>query len=290
MTLPRFQATPDGSATPAMQAAYARDGFLVIEGFKSPEECDALRRRTHELVEAFDPATVTSIFEAGGQQRHAADRYFQESGDEIRFFFEKGAFDQAGRLVKDKHAAMNKIGHAMHDLDPVFDRFSRDPRLANLARSIGLEDPGLVQSMVIFKPPRIGGEVNCHQDATFLYTEPVSVTGFWFALEDADESNGCLLGIPGVHGQGLRERFHYDGDRLVMTKLGEKDWDMAREVPLTAPKGTLVVLHGLAPHRSAPNTSPRSREAYALHVVDRATRWSDDNWLRRRPEMPVRGF
>jgi phytanoyl-CoA hydroxylase len=51
-----------------------------------------------------------------------------------------------------------------------------------------------------------------------------------------------------------------------------------------------VVLHGLAPHRSSPNTSPRSREAYALHVVDRATQWSDDNWLRRRPQMPVRGF
>jgi len=273
-----------------MQSAYSRDGFLVIEGFKSPEECDALRRRTHELVEAFDPATVTSIFEAGGQQRHAADRYFQESGDEIRFFFEKGAFDESGRLTKDKHAAMNKIGHAMHDLDPVFERFSRDPKLANLARSIGLQDPGLVQSMVIFKPPRIGGEVNCHQDASFLHTEPVSVTGFWFALEDADESNGCLLGLPGVHGLGLRERFHYEGERLAMTKLGEKDWDMEREVPLTAPKGTLVVLHGLAPHRSAPNTSPRSREAFALHVVDRTARWSEDNWLRRRPEMPVRGF
>ncbi len=290
MPLPRFQATPDGTASPEMQAAYARDGFLVIEGFKSAQECDALRQRSHDLVEAFDPQTVTSIFEAGGDQRHAADRYFQESGDTIRFFFEKGAFDEREQLTKDKHAALNKIGHAMHDLDPVFERFSRDPKLANLARSLGLEDPGLVQSMVIFKPPFIGGEVNCHQDASFLHTDPVSVTGFWFALEDADETNGCLLGIPGVHHEGLRERFHYEGDNLVMTKMGEKDWPTDTEAPLTAPKGTLVVLHGLAPHRSSPNTSPRSREAYALHVVDRAAQWSDDNWLRRRPEMPVRGF
>jgi phytanoyl-CoA hydroxylase len=290
MSLPRFQATRDGAATLQMRGAYARNGFLIIDGFKTPGECDALRRRTHELVDAFDPSTVASIFEAGGQQRHAADRYFQESGDEIRFFFEKGAFDEHGRLVKDKHTALNKIGHAMHDLDPVFDRFSRDPKLANLARSLGIEDPGLVQSMVIFKPPKIGGEVNCHQDASFLHTDPISVTGFWFALEDADETNGCLMGIPGVQDQGLRERFHYEGDALVMTKLGEKDWPTEREAPLTAPKGTLVVLHGLAPHRSAPNTSPRSREAYALHVVDRAARWSGDNWLRRRAGMPLRGF
>ncbi|HEV2558349.1 MAG TPA: phytanoyl-CoA dioxygenase family protein [Microvirga sp.] len=290
MSLPRFEATPDGAATLQMQEAYARDGFLVVEGFKTHAECDALRAHTHALIDGFDPATVTSIFEAGGSQQHAADRYFQESGDEIRFFFEKGAFDEAGRLTKDKHAAMNKIGHAMHDLDPVFERFSRDPKLAALARSLGLADPGLVQSMVIFKPPRIGGEVNCHQDATFLHTDPVTVTGFWFALEDADETNGCLLGIPGVQNEGLRERFRYQGDRLVMDKLGEKDWPLDREVALTAPKGTLVVLHGLAPHRSSPNTSPRSREAYALHVVDRTARWSPDNWLRRRDGMPVRGF
>jgi phytanoyl-CoA hydroxylase len=290
MPIPRFQATPDGTATPEMQSAYARDGFLVIEGFKSPEECDALRRRTRALVEAFDPMSVSSVFEAGGDQRHAADRYFRESGDAIRFFFEKGAFDGRGRLTKDKHAALNKIGHAMHDLDPVFDRFSRAPELGNLARSLRIRDPGLVQSMVIFKPPLIGGEVECHQDASFLHTDPVSVTGFWFALEDADESNGCLLGIPGVQGEGLRERFHYAGDALVMTPLGDKDWPMEREAPLPAPKGTLVVLHGLAPHRSSPNTSPRSREAYALHVIDRAARWSDDNWLRRGPGMPVRGF
>ena len=60
--------------------------------------------------------------------------------------------------------------------------------------------------------------------------------------------------------------------------------------PYSAPEGTLVVLHGLLPHRSGPNTSPRSRLAYALHAVDRAARWAPDNWLRRRADMPVRGF
>ena len=39
-------------------------------------------------------------------------------------------------------------------------------------------------------------------------------------------------------------------------------------MPLEAPKGTLVVLHGLLPHLSGANTSPRSRHAYALHVID----------------------
>jgi phytanoyl-CoA hydroxylase len=53
--------------------------------------------------------------------------------------------------------------------------------------------------MYIFKQPGIGGEVGCHQDATFLYTDPITVTGFWFAIEDATLENGCLWAAPGGH-------------------------------------------------------------------------------------------
>ncbi len=62
------------------------------------------------------------------------------------------------------------------------------------------------------------------------------------------------------------------------------------EAALVAPKGTLVILHGLVPHRSAPNRSPRSRHAYALHLVDGTARWSEDNWLKRAENQPMRGF
>lgn len=42
--------------------------------------------------------------------------------------------------------------------------------------------------------------VTPHQDATFLYTEPLgSVMGVWIALEDATLDNGCLWFIPGSH-------------------------------------------------------------------------------------------
>lgn len=42
--------------------------------------------------------------------------------------------------------------------------------------------------------------VTPHQDATFLHTEPLGrVLGFWIALEDATQENGCLWFIPGSH-------------------------------------------------------------------------------------------
>jgi len=280
----RFRFPGDGAADPGLRAAYETDGFLVLEGFADAATCRALRERIDALIEGFDPASVRSVFSAA-DQAHARDAYFRDSGDKVRCFFESEAFDAAGRLVKPKGVAINKIGHALHVLDPVFAPFSQDPRLARLAGDLGLAVPQAVQSMAILKPPFIGGEVGLHQDATYLHTEPVSVTGFWVALEDAGPDNGCLHAIPGGHRASLKSRFHYEGDRLVTSVLEAAPFDDAAAVPLPAPAGTLVVLHGLVPHRSSANRSPRSRYAYALHVVDAATRWSPDNWLKWQNEV-----
>ena len=107
-------------------AAYDRDGFLVLKDFLSAADCDALQARAGELVAAFDPGPARTVFSTR-DQGHARDRYFQESGGAIRFFFEEEATDQPVPL------ALNKIGHALHDLDPVFDHISRQSRLAELA-------------------------------------------------------------------------------------------------------------------------------------------------------------
>jgi phytanoyl-CoA hydroxylase len=70
--------------------------------------------------------------------------------------------------------------------------------------------------MYIFKQPGIGGEVRWHQDATYFDTDPISVTTFWFALEDATLDNGCMWAEPGGHRGPMRERFLRNGDELRM--------------------------------------------------------------------------
>ncbi|MDT4965873.1 MAG: phytanoyl-CoA hydroxylase [Acidobacteriota bacterium] len=267
-----------------------RDGFLVIESFATAEACDALRARAEQLVAAFDPAGVVSIFSTREQTR-TSDEYFLGSGDKIRFFFEEEAFDSEGRLRETKERSINKIGHALHDLDPAFERFSRTPRVAALVSDLGFHHPLLVQSMYVFKQPNIGGEVTCHQDATFLFTEPPRVVGLWFALEDATVENGCLWAIPGGHKDGLKSRFvraESGGTRFDI--LDDKAWQLERLVPLEVKKGALIMLDGLLPHMSHPNRSTRSRHAYTLHIIEGDSGYPDDNWLQRSPAMPLRGF
>src|SRR6266566_8733196 len=130
-------------------AGYERDGFLVLEDFVRPEACDALRARANELVREFDPAGIVSIFSTHEQTR-TSDDYFLESGDKIRFFFEENAFLPDGSLRQTKERSINKIGHALHDLDPVFDFFSRTAELKQLVSDLGIAGPLLLQSMYIF--------------------------------------------------------------------------------------------------------------------------------------------
>ena len=177
-----------------------------------------------------------------------------------RWFFEDGAISGKG-LTRPMPLAVNKIGHAMHDLDPAFDSFSRTPELAAVAADLGFADPRLLQSMYIFKQPGIGGEVICHCDHTFLWTEPQSVVGLWFAIEDATTANGCMWAIPGGHRIPAKTRFPASSTpptaaaAPVTDVLDDSPYPVDDLVPLEAAAGTLIALHGTLPHWSAANTS-----------------------------------
>ncbi|MDW3217683.1 MAG: phytanoyl-CoA dioxygenase family protein [Acidimicrobiales bacterium] len=271
-------------------AAWDRDGYLVFEDAVDSATCDELREHVIAQLAAADPTVDggLTVFDTT-EQGHAQQEYFLTSGDKVRWFLEDGAVSD-GQLTRPLPLAVNKLAHAMHDLDPVFDRFSRTPLMAEIAADLGVVDPKLLQSMYIFKQPSIGGEVSCHCDHTFLWTEPQSVIGYWFAIEDATVENGCLYVAPGRHRDPVRTRLRREGDGTTMDVLDTTPWPTDELVPIEATKGTMLVLHGSLPHWSAPNTSATSRHAYTLHVIDGTADYPDDNWLRRAPDMPLRGF
>ena len=276
--------------TTHQRAQYDRDGFLVIRDFADAASCDALRTRAEELVHDFDPSGIVSIFSTHEQSR-LSDDYFLNSGDKIRCFFEEDAFLPDGTLKQRKEQSINKIGHALHDLDPVFSEFSRRPEIEELVADLRINRPLLLQGMYIFKQPKIGGEVTCHQDSTFLYTEPQSIAGLWFALEDATLENGCLWAIPGGHALGLKSRWLRNGaGGMKFDVFDSSPWPEEKLVPLEVSKGSLIILNGLLPHKSLANRSAKSRHAYTLHVIGADCHYPETNWLQRSPELPLLGF
>lgn len=264
---------------------FQQDGFLVLNEFVPAMACDALMMQAEALASDFDYKGHPSVFETNNQVQ-STDDYFLDSGDKISFFFEKDAFDEKGELKNDLFRSLNKIGHALHDLDPVFDAFSRSTEMRELAMELGLQEHVIIQSMMIFKHARIGGVVDVHQDSGFLYTEPESCVGFWFALEDATVENGCMWAKPGGHHTTLRSWFkRKEGGGTEMKTLTDEPWDMEGMQPLEVKKGTCIVLHGLLPHYSLPNTSGKSRQAYAIHTINGKAHYPEQNWLRREMDL-----
>ncbi|KAK2434292.1 phytanoyl-CoA dioxygenase (PhyH) family protein [Trifolium repens] len=263
--------------------SFNSQGYLVIESFASEDQIQSMINRMEQLVDEFDPSSTASIFSTKNQQK-LTDDYFFESAERISFFFEEKAFGDDGKLKQPKQFSLNKVGHALHEIEPAFKKFSSSEKASSLMSSLGYKRPVIMQSMYIFKQPGIGGEVVPHQDNSFIYTEPQTCTGLWLALEDATILNGCLWAIPGSHKNGLLRRFVRDENGVKFDRPSPS-YDQKDFVPIEVKAGSLVVIHGDLIHQSFENQSTKSRHAYSLHVVDTdGCKWAPENWIRRKVE------
>lgn len=273
----------DQSVPQAAVSFFQRNGYVVLTSFCTHEQIADLRAEAAKIVQQFHqtPDTQTAIFTTKQQDR-IVDDYFLSSAANVRCFLEE-------KQPSDSPKAVNKIGHALHDLNATFGAFSRLPSTRVVARALGLQHPLLVQSMYILKNARVGGEVRAHRDATFVIADPPGTRhclGYWWALQDATLQNGCLYVVPGSHvdGVALREMVRERDQTRVVGDDSECMYDEAQFVPLVVAAGDLVLLHGGVVHKSGENLSDQSRHAYSMHVVETAV--ASRCWLQRPAELP----
>eukprot|EP01038_Epipyxis_sp_PR26KG_P014446 gene14446-19385_t len=270
---------------------FNENGFLVIEKFWDTDTVNKLKNKIIKLIESNDLSSIKTVFSTKENMRHA-DEYFLNSSYNISYFWEEKAVVN-GVVTEDLPVAcrINKIGHALHDLDEDYQAVSYEDRIGSICEDLGIEKPLITQSMYIFKQAFIGGDVTAHQDGAFLYTEPQSCLGFWWAMDDCTLDNGCLWAVPGSHKEGVNRRFRRrdpPNTGLEFSPLDPIEWDLTDAIPLLIPKGSLVILHNAIVHLSKENLSPNARHAYSIHVIDGkdGVTYPQDNWLQRPNGIP----
>ncbi|KZV76294.1 phytanoyl-CoA dioxygenase [Peniophora sp. CONT] len=275
--------------------SFRKNGYLRVPGFLSPEDTASLMKRAKELLEEFDLEGHPLTQFTTSDDNHVGDEYFLTSGDKIRYFLEEGVVGEDRKLNRPKERAVNKIGHALHELDPAFRKATlENERIRAVAQDLQFHhDPVALQSMLIFKQPEIGGEVGEHNDSTFLYTDPPSALGFWIPLEKCTPENGALSFLPGSHLTApIYKRFVRvpgggTGFEQLLDPVEVKQPQGVYIMECTDP-GDLVLIHGSVLHKSERNLSQKTRYAYTFHMVETPphARYDEKNWLQPTPEMP----
>ncbi|CAK5059374.1 unnamed protein product [Meloidogyne enterolobii] len=229
------------------------------------------------------------------KQEHVSDNYFLESVDKISFFYEEGAIDEnTGKLVVEKEKALNKVGHALHWINPIFRHFTFNEKIKKIINNLSLlKSPKIAQSMYIFKQPKIGGYVNEHVDSTFLHTKnPENLIGIWIALDNSKIENGCLYFAPKSHKDFSEQTKNYKfvrnqqniakNEGPFLEFKGEKPQiNNLKYIPIECESGSLILIHGNVLHKSEKNTSNYQRNVYAFHLIDleENEEWENTNWL-----------
>ncbi len=230
------------------------------------------------------------------------------SEDQVREFHERG-FVKGGRVLDEPtrralrqrlddvmegrsqaqpEAKRNMLGDServviqvvnIWEADDLFRAHLYNPAICEMvARLMDADVVRVWHDQVQYKPSRIGGPTNWHQDHPYWpIIQPADLISAWVALEDADVENGCMWMVPGSHRWGP----HKGG--TIGTNLEDfsptPDLSLlppgidVTPVPCSVKAGEVMFHHCLTWHGSPPNNSDRGRPAIAVHYMPGYTRY-----------------
>jgi len=208
---------------------FQADGFLVIREFYLDEDLNELLDNVNRFVRDIAPGM-------------RPEQVFYENKED------PGTLKQIQQLG---------------DHDPWFHELFTASRFRELAEQL-LDGPVVPKNLQFFnKPAKSGQPTPPHQDGYYFKLDPCEAVTIWFALDKADEENGCVRYVKGSHDLGMREhaRTQTLGFSQGMLEYPAAD-DSSAEVAMPASPGDLIVHNALTIHRADRNQSAdRSRRS-----------------------------
>lgn len=232
----------------AERIAYDRDGFFVRVRAFDAREVALLRTAAERAVER------AGALQARQEYRIDGNRYREVGGATIQF--EHGSDSPTIRVIE-----------PFHHLDPAFDALVDDERLVEPMRGL-LEgaEVSLWTDKLNLKRPREGSRFRWHQDSPYwahVHDDVGGLPNVMVAFDDADADNGCFRVVRGSHDRGCLPGLQGEGT-LGPLFTDPRCFDLAQQVPIEVPAGSLVFFSPHSVHGSEPNRSHRPRRAAVL--------------------------
>ena len=223
-----------------MKREFDRDGYAVARGFIGADEAAEVGRQIERFIAEVLP----------GQSETLA-------------FYE---------VVGEPETIMRLQG--MDKYDDYFRDLYHAPRMVEVASELLGAEVAARNLQWFNKPPRVGSVTPPHQDGFYFMLEPNEAVTLWLALDEVDESNGCVRYVSGSHRRGMRphQRSNVVGFSQGISDYGEAD--QLAETPILAAPGDLFAHHCMTIHRADANRSERPRAALGF-VYDLATATRD---------------
>jgi len=223
--------------TPDAALFFRENGFLVVENALTTAEIEALRRETAAIARG-----------DRGKLHGQPEGPFESEEDRV------------------KSVLCIHFPHKVSEI--MFEMLAHPAAVEALTAVIG-PNVKCMQSMLFVKSAGKPGQA-WHQDEIYIPTRDRSLTGGWFALDDATVENGCLWVIPGSQKPGILYYQEWHGDRRFDCSWEARRFPYTNDdaVPVEVKAGSLVLFNGYLLHRSLPNYAETGyRRALVNHYM-----------------------
>ena len=220
----------------AQVEAFREQGFLVVEGLLSDEDVEAVRSDAVKLCRG----------EYKSENLHPVPNAESDTAALSRYL----------------------CIHQPHHISPVMREYLAHPAVSRALARLVAPDVKCMQSMLFIKPPGFPGQA-WHQDEVYIPTRDRSLTGAWYALDDATVENGCMWVLPGSHRNGYLypQRLHGRPEEFDSARESY-GFDDREEIPVACRAGAVVFFNGYLLHRSRKNRSDRFRRVLVNHYMN----------------------
>ena len=225
-------------------AGYRSEGFVVIEDFLDDEELDLWRELIATAVEQHPDAPF-------GPPDDAIEAAEMPESDKAQLRYYRRVFTQRVNLFQRDDRVRQLV---------------LDPRIGQMAAALaGLPSVRLAHDQALFKPPW-GNPTAVHLDVPYWSFTSRDALSLWIALDDVDESNGCLHFWPGTQ---LEESYKNVAIGSDLGALFDVYPHWAAIAPVAAPMqaGSASFHNGLVAHGAGANLTAQVRRAMTMQYA-----------------------